>query len=125
DEALRLGPDVELKMRRRRKDVIIPLKRQAFKRAITNLLTNALRFGDKVSIRAVSDRQWLRIEVDDDGPGIPPDEREQVFKPFYRLDNARNQDTSSTGLGLAIARDIVRGHGGNVTLGTSQLGGLK
>ncbi|MCB1548616.1 MAG: HAMP domain-containing protein [Hyphomicrobiaceae bacterium] len=125
DEALRLGPDVELKMRRRRKDVIIPLKRQAFKRAITNLVTNALRFGDKVSIRAVSDRQWLRIEVDDDGPGIPPDEREQVFKPFYRLDNARNQDTSSTGLGLAIARDIVRGHGGNVTLGTSQLGGLK
>ena len=68
-------------------------------------------------IRAAAEDDWLRIEVDDDGPGIPPAERDNVFRPFYRLDHARNQDTGNTGLGLAIARDIARSHGGDIALG--------
>ncbi|MNT78323.1 Sensor protein CpxA [compost metagenome] len=63
--------------------------------------------------------------IDDDGPGIPADYRDDVFKPFFRLDEARNLDASGTGLGLAIARDIARSHGGNVTLSDSPLGGLR
>jgi two-component system osmolarity sensor histidine kinase EnvZ len=65
------------------------------------------------------------VTVDDDGPGIPQQSREDVFKPFLRLDDARNQDEGGTGLGLAIARDIARSHGGDITLGASPLGGLR
>jgi two-component system osmolarity sensor histidine kinase EnvZ len=124
-EAQFLGSQVELKLRRRRRDLVLPLKRQAFKRAITNLVSNAARFGDRVVIRAATERNWLRIEVDDNGPGIPASERENVFRPFYRIDHARNQDTGNSGLGLAIARDIARGHGGDIALGESSLGGLR
>jgi two-component system osmolarity sensor histidine kinase EnvZ len=112
-------------MRKRRDDLIVPLKRQAFKRAITNLVSNAVRYGDQIVIRAATEGSWLRIEVDDNGPGIPPSERSNVFKPFYRLDRARNQDESNTGLGLAIARDIAKSHGGEITLGESSMGGLR
>ncbi len=69
--------------------------------------------------------KWLTLNFDDDGPGIPEKNREDVFKPFFRLDEARNLDDSGTGLGLAIARDIARSHGGNVILGDSPLGGLR
>lgn len=119
------GKPVELKLRRSRHDLVLPLKRNAFKRAITNLVSNAARFGDQIIIRAGTDRQWLRIEVDDDGPGIPPRERDNVFKPFYRLDHARNQDEGNSGLGLAIARDIAKSHGGDIALGESSMGGLR
>ncbi len=71
------------------------------------------------------DHRYLTVTVDDDGPGIPADMREDVFKPFLRLDDARNQDEGGTGLGLAIARDIARSHGGDITLGDSPLGGLR
>jgi two-component system osmolarity sensor histidine kinase EnvZ len=109
---------------------VLPLKRQAFKRAVTNLVINAARFGDYVVIRAGTDQEWLRIEVDDDGPGIPPAERDNVFRPFYRLGNSRSQDMGNTGLGntglgLAIARDIARSHGGDIALGESSMGGLR
>jgi two-component system osmolarity sensor histidine kinase EnvZ len=67
----------------------------------------------------------LTVTVDDDGPGIPLSMREEVFKPFLRLDDARNQDEGGTGLGLAIARDIARSHGGDITLGDSPMGGLR
>jgi two-component system osmolarity sensor histidine kinase EnvZ len=119
------GKPVELKLRRRRRDLVLPLKRNAFKRAITNLVSNAARFGDQIVIRAGTDRQWLRVEVDDDGPGIPLRERDNVFKPFYRLDHARNQDEGNSGLGLAIARDIAKSHGGDIALGESSMGGLR
>jgi len=65
----------------------------------------------------------LTVHVDDDGPGIPPNRREDVFRPFFRLDGARNQDEGGTGLGLAIARDIARSHGGDISLGDSRTGG--
>jgi two-component system, OmpR family, osmolarity sensor histidine kinase EnvZ len=120
-----IGTPIELEMPRRRQDLVLPLKRQAFKRALTNLVTNAARFGDLVVIRAATDQLWLKIEVDDDGPGIPRTERDNVFRPFYRLDHARNQDKGNSGLGLAIARDIARSHGGDIDLGESALGGLK
>ena len=88
-------------------------------------MTNAARFGNQIIVRAATERNWLRIEVDDNGPGIPPEERDNVFKPFYRLDHARNQDEGNTGLGLAIARDIARSHGGDIVLGQSSIGGLR
>ncbi len=125
DETLVYGKSVDLKLRRRKTDLVLPLKRQAFKRAITNLVSNAARYGDQIIIRAATERNWLRIEVDDDGPGIPAEERDNVFKPFYRLDHARNQDEGNTGLGLAIARDIARSHGGDISLGQSSIGGLR
>jgi two-component system osmolarity sensor histidine kinase EnvZ len=119
------GTPIELKLRKRRQDIVLPLKRQAFKRAITNLVSNAVRFGDHVIIRAAVEGQWVRVEVDDNGPGIPASERANVFRPFYRLDHARNQDEGNTGLGLAIARDIAKSHGGDITLGESSMGGLR
>jgi two-component system, OmpR family, osmolarity sensor histidine kinase EnvZ len=125
EETEHYGTPIELKMRAVQGGLVLPLKRQAFKRAVTNLVTNAARFGDMVIIRAGTEDAWLRIEVDDDGPGIPLSERDNVFRPFYRLDHARNQDASNSGLGLAIARDIVRGHGGDIALGVSSLGGLR
>ena len=120
-----LGTPIEIRMRQPKRELVLPLKRQAFKRAITNLVTNAARFGDYVIIRASTDEAWLRVEVDDDGPGVPSAERDNVFRPFYRLDHARNQDEGNSGLGLAIARDIARSHGGDVALGVSSMGGLR
>ncbi|MCB1522434.1 MAG: HAMP domain-containing protein [Hyphomicrobiaceae bacterium] len=124
-EAEVYGVPVDIRMRKRDRKLVVPLKRAALKRAITNLVTNAMRYGDQIMIRAATEGEWLRIEVDDDGPGIPANERDNVFKPFYRIDHARNQDKSNTGLGLAIARDIAKSHGGDITLGDSSLGGLR
>jgi two-component system osmolarity sensor histidine kinase EnvZ len=97
----------------------------AFKRCLTNLVANAQRYGGDISIEAICDAHFLTIHVDDDGPGIPADKREDAFRPFHRLDEARNQDEGGTGLGLAIARDIARAHGGDVSLDSSPLGGLR
>ena len=83
------------------------------------------RYGNRIAIRATHDARYLIVTVDDDGPGIPPDQREEVFRPFFRLDEARNVDGGGTGLGLAIARDIARAHGGDIMLGDSPLGGLR
>jgi len=105
--------------------LVVPLRRHAFKRAIANLVNNAVRFADHVAVSAGRQDGSLVVKVEDDGPGIPEAEREHVFRPFYRLDHARNQDAGSTGLGLAIARDIARIHGGDIALGQSRLGGLK
>lgn len=125
EESQVYGSTIDLRFRKRRGDVVLPLKRQAFKRAITNLVSNAVRYGDQIVIRAAIEGQWLRVEVDDNGPGIPEAERANVFKPFYRIDRARNQDDGNSGLGLAIARDIAKSHGGDVTLGESSMGGLR
>ncbi len=125
EEAQAYGTLVKLKMRRSREDLVLPLKRNAFKRAITNLVSNAVRYGDKIIIRAATEGNWLRVEIDDNGSGIPESERENVFRPFYRIDKSRNQDSANSGLGLAIARDIAKSHGGTVTLGESSMGGLR
>jgi two-component system osmolarity sensor histidine kinase EnvZ len=103
----------------------VTVRPAAFKRCVANLVTNAARFAKTVAITGHRDHRWLSVTVDDDGPGIPVHLREDVFKPFLRLDDARNQDEGGTGLGLAIARDIARSHGGDITLGDSPLGGLR
>jgi two-component system osmolarity sensor histidine kinase EnvZ len=104
---------------------LVKLRPQAFKRCVENLVANAARHAARVEIARVHDDGHLTVTVDDDGAGIPLAEREAVFRPFYRLDNARNLDESGTGLGLPIARDIARSHGGDITLGDSARGGLR
>jgi two-component system, OmpR family, osmolarity sensor histidine kinase EnvZ len=104
---------------------MVTVRPAAFKRCLANLVSNAARFATTVAITGHRDHRWLTVTVDDDGPGIPTALREEVFKPFLRLDDARNQDEGGTGLGLAIARDIARAHGGDITLGDSSLGGLR
>jgi two-component system osmolarity sensor histidine kinase EnvZ len=104
---------------------IVTVRPAAFKRCLGNLVSNASRFAPSIAITGHRDHRYLTVTVDDDGPGIPPDLREEVFKPFLRLDDARNQDEGGTGLGLAIARDIARSHGGDIMLGDSPLGGLR
>jgi two-component system osmolarity sensor histidine kinase EnvZ len=103
----------------------VKVRPNSFTRLITNLASNAWRHADNVKIEARSSGRFLTVIVDDDGPGIPAAMREEVFKPFFRLDEARNLDASGTGLGLAIARDIARSHGGDVTLAESPMGGLR
>jgi two-component system osmolarity sensor histidine kinase EnvZ len=104
---------------------IVTVRPAAFKRCLANLVSNAARHAPSIAITGHRDHRYLTVAVDDDGPGIPPGLREEVFKPFLRLDDARNQDEGGTGLGLAIARDIARSHGGDITLGDSPLGGLR
>jgi len=104
---------------------MVTVRPAAFKRCLGNLVSNAARFAKTIAITGHRDHRWLTVTIDDDGPGIPPAMREDVFKPFLRLDDARNQDEGGTGLGLAIARDIARSHGGDIMLGESPLGGLR
>ena len=105
-------------------DPSIVVRPTAFSRLMSNLVLNALRHGDKVEVRVKHRKNALVLEVHDNGPGIAEDLREEVFKPFVRLDDARNQDETGTGLGLAISQDIVHTHGGEISLKDSDLGGL-
>ena len=104
---------------------VVIVKPAAFKRCLANLVSNAGRHANAIAITGHRDHRWLTVTIDDDGPGIPQAMREDVFKPFFRLDNARNVDEGGSGLGLAIARDIARSHGGDLNLGDSPLGGLR
>jgi two-component system osmolarity sensor histidine kinase EnvZ len=101
------------------------LRRNAFKRCLTNIVDNAGKYAGEVWVTAVRDGSDIDIIVDDNGAGIPDEQLEEVFRPFYRLDEARNLDEGGTGLGLAIARDIARGHGGDIQLARSPMGGLR
>ena len=104
---------------------VVTVRPNAFKRCLANLVSNAARFASTIEITGQRDHRYLTITVDDDGSGIPAHLREDVFKPFLRLDDARNQDEGGSGLGLAIARDIARSHGGDIMLEDSPLGGLR
>lgn len=106
-----------------RSDIVV--QPVSFRRLVNNVVSNALRYADNVDIVARNAKGTLQLTVEDDGPGIPEDLREDVFRPFYRLDEARNLDDSGTGLGLSIALDIARRHGGSITLDDSEMGGLK
>jgi two-component system osmolarity sensor histidine kinase EnvZ len=106
-------------------DYRLLLRPNAIRRCIDNLVSNACRHGSHVWLTALPGRGAVDIMIDDDGPGIPAEQREAVFRPFFRLDPSRNITTGGVGLGLTIARDIARGHGGDLTLETSPQGGLR
>ncbi len=104
---------------------VLPLKRRAIKRCVMNLVDNAISYGDKVAISIWRSRNSVEIAVDDNGPGIPDDRLDDAFKPFGRLDDSRNLERSGVGLGLAIARDVARKHGGDIYLSRGPMGGLR
>ena len=104
---------------------VVLVRANAFTRLLSNVVGNAFRYASQVRVNATHTRGSLTIVVDDNGPGIPPEQREEVFKPFVRLDEARNLDATGTGLGRSIARDIARSHGGDILLDGSPLGGLR
>ena len=95
------------------------------KRAFQNIIDNSSRYGDKILIKIFEDENGYNIEFHDNGQGIPANMYEDVFKPFFTLDPARNKLKGESGLGLTITRDIIRSHGGEIKLGKSELGGLK
>ncbi|MBX9805585.1 MAG: HAMP domain-containing protein [Alphaproteobacteria bacterium] len=103
----------------------IQVKAQMLKRCLMNLLVNSERYADHVWIGAQASGRFLEITIDDNGPGIPESQRDEVFRPFYRLDVSRNLETGGVGLGLSIARDVIRNHGGQIRLGDSPHGGLR
>ena len=102
-----------------------PLRPNAFRRCLTNLVDNAIQYAEHVSVRAGQRGDGLEITIDDAGPGIPEAQHDEVFKPFYRIEGSRNPGTGGVGLGMTIARDVIRGHGGDITLGGSPNGGLR
>jgi two-component system osmolarity sensor histidine kinase EnvZ len=108
-------------------DITVHIKEHSFKRALTNLVSNGLRYGSFVCVTAYcfNDNKSVSIFIDDNGMGIPEEDRKKVFQPFYRLEHSRNVETGGVGLGLAITRDIVHRHGGEITLDTATLGGLR
>jgi two-component system osmolarity sensor histidine kinase EnvZ len=107
-------------------DLMANVRPNALKRALSNLIMNAAVHGEHVEVTAKPRAQGgVEISIDDDGPGIPEESYEEAFKAFGRLDEARNQNIKGVGLGLAIARDVARGHGGDITLSRSPLGGLR
>lgn len=104
---------------------VYPCRPLSIKRALGNLISNALTFGDQVEVLLKpADDGGIWIEVSDDGPGIPSDQRDQVFEPFFRLESSRNRETGGIGLGLAIARTAIRAHGGEIYLEDAPSGGL-
>ncbi|WP_422365227.1 ATP-binding protein [Pelagibius sp.] len=106
-------------------DISLPLRREAMRRCLTNLIGNAQRYGQQVAVRAGRRKNLIEVTVDDDGPGIPPERYEDVFKPFFRLEQSRNPATGGVGLGLTIARDVARSHGGDLVLEAAPGGGLR
>ena len=104
---------------------VITLRRNAMKRCLANLIGNALRYGKRAQVTVAMRDHAVDIVVDDDGPGIAPAMWEDVFRPFMRLEESRNSATGGVGLGLTIARDIARFHGGDVVLENSPMGGLR
>jgi two-component system, OmpR family, osmolarity sensor histidine kinase EnvZ len=121
-DARRAGTAIDLHI----EDRLVTLARpNALRRCLANLIANAARFANQVWIRAGQVGDTIEITVDDDGPGIPATRREDVFKPFFRLEGSRNPLTGGTGLGLTIARDVMRSHGGDLVLLDAPTGGLR
>jgi two-component system, OmpR family, osmolarity sensor histidine kinase EnvZ len=122
-DARREGATIELEAPTQK--IMLSLRRDALRRALANVIGNARRYATRIEVSFRTRGHGVDVIVDDDGPGIPVEQREDVFRPFFRLESSRNPETGGTGLGLAIARDIVRTHGGELTLHDSPLGGLR
>jgi two-component system osmolarity sensor histidine kinase EnvZ len=120
--ALREGANIQLDAE---EDLRLTLRPEAMRRCLTNLIGNAQRHAKSIWVAAAYHGDAVEITIDDDGSGIPPDKREEVFRPFYRIDSSRNPATGGIGLGLTIARDVMRSHGGELTLSESPQGGLR
>lgn len=105
--------------------ILLPVKSYTLKRCVANLIENGLKHAEHVAVALTLGARFAEIHVDDDGPGIPEDKREEAFRPFHRLDEGRNLQSGGVGLGLAIARDFARAHGGELSLGQSPMGGLR
>ena len=99
-------------------------RKNLIERCVNNLLDNSIKYGKKVNVELIKSSNNIFIKIDDDGPGIPEKEYSNVFKPFYKIDKGRADAKSSVGLGLSIASDIIRSHGGNIKLNKSSMGGL-
>lgn len=106
-------------------EVIIVGREQSLRRALGNIVSNAVKYGNVVELSLNAFDKKIEIIVEDNGPGIPKDKREEVFKAFYRLDSSRNKETGGVGLGLSITKDVITSHGGTIKLDESSLGGLK
>jgi two-component system osmolarity sensor histidine kinase EnvZ len=114
--------NIELKVQA---GITLSLNSNYFRRAITNIIDNALKYGENVKVNATTSNKKFILIIDDDGPGIPPKKRDVVFKAFHRLDRARNLNEGGTGLGLTVAKDIITGYGGDISLDNSPTGGLR
>ena len=106
-------------------DFVFNGRKLSIQRCLNNLIENSTKFANKIEINFQKLKGNILIYIEDDGPGIPLQERENVFKPFYKIDKSRSQKSSSVGLGLSISSDIIRSHGGKIELGESKFGGLK
>ena len=122
DDLAELGMDVDCTGDGREPLACRPV---SLKRAVRNLIENAVAYGKRARVTVNGSQDHVRMVIDDDGPGIPPDELERVFAPFVRLEGSRSRETGGIGLGMAIARSIVRGHGGDITLENRPEGGLR
>jgi two-component system osmolarity sensor histidine kinase EnvZ len=121
-DSKRTGADVEIESAG---DVTTPGRARGLKRCVANLIDNAAAHGDRVHVGVKGEERAVTVTVDDNGPGIPPDQYEEAFRPFSRLDETRSRNQKGVGLGLAIARDVARSHGGEIILSPSPLGGLR
>jgi two-component system osmolarity sensor histidine kinase EnvZ len=122
ENSSRSGADVSIDVSG---DIAIPARARALKRCLANLIDNAAAHGDKVQVSVKGEPEAVIVSVDDNGPGIPEELYEEAFRPFSRLDATRSRNQKGVGLGLAIARDVARSHGGDILLGQSPLGGLR
>jgi len=122
DGARRQGADITLEAE---PGMVVSARPNALRRCLTNVVTNAIAHGSRVLVQAERHGDRIEIVVDDNGSGIPSDKREEVFRPFYRMEGSRSRETGGVGLGLTIARDVMRGHGGDITLDDSPSGGLR
>ena len=100
-------------------------RKNLINRCINNLIDNALKYGKNINVEVSKKNSNIFIKIEDDGPGIPEIEYDNVFRPFYKIDKGRGEKKSSVGLGLSIASDIIRSHGGNIKLDKSRLNGLE
>ena len=105
--------------------IYISGRKNLIKRCVNNLIDNAIKYAEKVNVDLTKSSNNLFIKIEDNGPGIPEAEYDNVFKPFYKIDKGRAETKSSVGLGLSIASDIIRSHGGNIKLAKSPMGGLE